>query len=119
MSLYFFRNIIIIYIILGEGILGMYAVIFKAKTNKKIDSSYSEMASKLREKAFNQFRCQDFTSVTEGEDELTISYWKSLEDIKSWKQDSEHLIAQKMGIEKWYKSYKVEVVEVLKESKME
>ncbi len=97
----------------------MYAVIFKAKIKQEIDPVYLEMARKLREKAFNQFRCQDFTSVSEGEDEITISYWESLEDIKSWKQDSEHIIAQKMGIEKWYKSYKIEIVEVLKESKME
>ena len=40
---------------------------------------------------------------------ITISYWKSLEDIKNWKQVSDHQIAQKLGREKWYKAYKTRI----------
>jgi heme-degrading monooxygenase HmoA len=54
-----------------------------------------------------------FTAVSEGRDEIAISYWKSMDDIKKWKQNSEHLLAQKLGKEKWYEAYSVEIVEIL------
>ena len=31
---------------------------------------------------------------------ITVSYWKSLEEIQEWKSNSKHLIAQKFGQEK-------------------
>ncbi len=46
---------------------------------------------------------------------ITVSYWKSLEDIKAWKQHSEHLLAQSMGREKWYAAYKTRIALVERE----
>ncbi len=43
---------------------------------------------------------------------ITVSYWDSLETIKDWKLNSEHLMAQKEGRQKWYKSYKVRICKV-------
>ena len=40
---------------------------------------------------------------------ITVSYWKSLESIKSWKANSRHLLAKKYGREKWYANYKVRI----------
>ena len=90
----------------------MYAVIFKAKT-KKLDDAYFKMAKCMRELAMNEYGCQEFTAVTEGSDEIAISYWESLEQISKWKQNGEHLVAQKLGVEKWYENYTVEIVEIL------
>jgi heme-degrading monooxygenase HmoA len=91
----------------------MYAVIFKAKT-KKLDEEYFSMAQRMRELAMSEYGCLEFTAVTEGSEEIAISYWDSLEDITKWKQNSEHLVAQKLGIEKWYESYSVEIVEIIR-----
>ena len=90
----------------------MYAVIFKAKT-KKLDDDYFKMAKRMRELAITEYGCIDFTGVTEGSDEIAISYWESLEQIKKWKQNSKHLVAQKLGQDKWYEDYTVEIVEVI------
>ena len=90
----------------------MYAVIFRAKT-KKLDDDYFKMAKRMRELAINEYGCVEFTAVTEGSDEIAISYWESMEQIKKWKQNSEHLLAQKLGKEKWYETYSVEIVEIL------
>jgi len=90
----------------------MYAVIFKAKT-KKLDDAYFEMAKRMRELAINEYGCLEFTTVTEGVNEIAISYWESLEQIKKWKQNSEHLVAQRLGKEKWYEDYSVEIVEII------
>ena len=90
----------------------MYAVIFKAKT-KELDEEYFTMAKHMRELAMNEYGCIEFTAVTEGRQEIAISYWDSIEKIKKWKQDSEHLVAQELGKSKWYEDYTVEIVEVL------
>jgi heme-degrading monooxygenase HmoA len=92
----------------------MYAVIFIAEINA-IDEAYLQMATQLRELAKTKYGCTEFISVTEGKSEISISYWDSEEQIRQWKQDSEHLVAQQLGRSTWYKSYKVQVVEVVRE----
>lgn len=92
----------------------MYAVIFRAEINK-LDSRYSEMASQMRELAINKYGCTEFISVAEGTQEIAISYWQDQEQIKQWKKDSKHLVAQELGRSIWYKSYKVQVLEILRE----
>ena len=43
---------------------------------------------------------------------ITVSYWDSLEAIKNWKNNLEHLAAQKLGHEKWYSSFKTRISKV-------
>ncbi len=43
---------------------------------------------------------------------ITVSYWSSLAAIKGWKQNAEHLQAQKRGREGWYQSFKVRIAKV-------
>ena len=40
---------------------------------------------------------------------ITVSYWASLEAIRNWKQQTDHLLAQRMGREKWYSAYKTKI----------
>ena len=89
----------------------MYAVIFRA-TIADFDQEYESLAKKLREHAFQQYNCIDFIALTEGKEEIAISYWPDEEAIKDWKNDAEHIFAQSQGRAKWYQSYKVEVVEI-------
>ena len=89
----------------------MFVVIFKAKVGQQ-DAHYSETVAQMRELAFSQYNCQDFIAVTEGDQEIAISYWLSEEDIRNWHRDSQHTVAQKLGREKWYTSYTVEVLEI-------
>ena len=43
---------------------------------------------------------------------ITVSYWSSLESIKTWKQQTEHRMAQKKGREQWYAAFKVRICKV-------
>lgn len=95
----------------------MYAVIFKAKV-KEVDEEYFSMARKMRKIAFEDYGCIDFISVCEENTEISISYWKDLENIKKWKEDKEHLKAQELGRTKWYESYMIEISEVLSTRKL-
>lgn len=92
----------------------MYAVIFTAEL-KEPDESYYATANRMRDLAINKYGCLEFTSVTEGSKEIAISYWNNEQQIKAWKQDLEHLEAQKNGKTKWYKTYKVQIVKILRE----
>jgi len=92
----------------------MYAVIFKAKINK-LDKAYSVAAARMRELAIGKYGCSEFISTTEGDQEIAISYWNNLNDIDKWKQNAEHLTAQALGKSEWYKSYRVQIVEIIRE----
>ena len=91
----------------------MYAVIFKA-TVAKFDAEYFSTAEHLRKLAIEKYGCQDFVSATEGKEEIAISYWETLQQIKDWKNDPEHRQAQRKGRNKWYRSFTVEVCEVIR-----
>ena len=90
-----------------------YVVIFKAKI-KSLDQKYFDTANQLREKALTEFNCQKFEAVSENDFEIALSYWKSLEDIQAWHKDAEHQAAQRLGKQRWYESFSVEICEVLK-----
>ncbi|MRI34618.1 antibiotic biosynthesis monooxygenase [Endozoicomonas sp. OPT23] len=89
----------------------MFAVIFSAEMNE-IDSEYFSMAGELRTLAIEKYGCIEFKSFSEHSQELAISYWPDLASIKEWKNCSKHIEAQEKGKNRWYKNYKVEVVEL-------
>ncbi|HLU61669.1 MAG TPA: antibiotic biosynthesis monooxygenase [Gammaproteobacteria bacterium] len=89
----------------------MYAVIFRAEPDL-LDDDYYDTVKLLRDLAFNEYRCREFVAVTEGGTEIAVSYWDSEEDIRAWREASEHRVAQRQGLMKWYKSFRVDVVEV-------
>jgi len=91
----------------------MYAVIFKAEI-LELDAEYASMARRMRDLAIDQYGCVEFVACTEGNTEIAISYWESEEQIHRWKQNTEHLVAQEKGRSKWYGSYSVHVVEVVR-----
>lgn len=92
----------------------MFVVIFRAKV-RQTDNEYTQVAARMRELALNQFGCLEFTAVTEGQDEVALSYWPSEAHIRAWKTHSEHVLAQQLGRERWYESYTVQVAEITRE----
>jgi heme-degrading monooxygenase HmoA len=92
----------------------MFVVIFRAKV-RQVDSEYTQVAARLRELALGQFGCLEFTALTEGRDEIALSYWPSEEHIRAWKAHSDHEMAQQLGRERWYASYVVQVAEISRE----
>jgi len=87
-----------------------YAVIFTSILNEDHDG-YSEMADKMEKLAKKQPGYLGFESAR-SEIGISISYWKDIESIKKWKENSEHLLAQKSGREKWYKAYKIRITRI-------
>jgi len=87
-----------------------YAVIFTS-LRTDTDDGYAEMADFMVDLASKQ---DGFLGVESARNEtgITVSYWKDLESIKQWKQNSDHLIAQNKGRKEWYSEYKTRIAKV-------
>lgn len=84
-----------------------YAVIFSS--HKSDDSEgYAATAARMVELAAEQPGFLGVESVREDLG-ITVSYWSDLESIKRWKAHAEHREAQKMGLERWYSTYKTRI----------
>jgi heme-degrading monooxygenase HmoA len=97
-----------------------YAVIFTS-TQTDDTEGYSEMAEKMETLARQQegfigieSARNTSTSLSAGVG-ITVSYWKSLDAIKNWKANTEHLLAQQKGLEQWYNWYNVKICKVERE----
>lgn len=92
--------------------MSYYAIIFTSIKSEKLDG-YSEMAEKILNLAEKQKGFIGFESyANENDGNVSISYWKSIADIKNWKENPEHRIAQRLGKEKWYKYFKLQVCKI-------
>jgi len=87
-----------------------YAVIFSSHLNENTEG-YADMAERMGELASQQ---KGFLGVEAAREDLgiTVSYWSDLDSIKNWKANAEHQIAQKLGHEKWYASFKTRIAKV-------
>lgn len=87
-----------------------YAVIFTS-LRTDVAEGYGDTADRMVELAHGQpgFLGLESSRQSVG---ITVSYWASLDAIRHWKQDAEHRLAQQMGREKWYESYKVRICKV-------
>lgn len=87
-----------------------YAVIFSSLRNADIEG-YAETATRMVELAAEQPGFLGVESVREDLG-ITVSYWADLQSIKQWKAQAEHRLAQKLGMDKWYSSYKTRIARV-------
>ncbi|ODQ79851.1 hypothetical protein BABINDRAFT_166951 [Babjeviella inositovora NRRL Y-12698] len=107
-----------------------YAVSFSS--NLKTDdpqlvAEYDAMGDRMLElatiqKGFLGVESVRDTATTTGKDGhtpvrfgITISYWETLEDIRAWKRESEHLEAQRKGKAQWYENYTTRISKVERE----
>lgn len=90
-----------------------YAVIFTSIRTTN-DQEYSKMAARMEDLAKKQ---EGYLGIESARNELgiTISYWNDLESIKKWKDQTEHSIAQEMGKNYFYTTYKVRICLVQKD----
>ncbi|RJG41933.1 antibiotic biosynthesis monooxygenase family protein [Motilimonas pumila] len=93
-----------------------YSVIFTSLLSPD-DQGYGEMADRMVQLAHQQ---DGFLGVesARGEVGITVSYWRDLTAIKAWKANSEHLVAQKMGRERWYQSFTLRIAKVERQYSM-
>jgi len=87
-----------------------YAVIFTSIRTEG-DNNYGDMAERMVLLARDQ---DGFLGVESARNEIgiTVSYWRDLESIKKWKENSEHKTARQNGRKLWYTSFKTRIAKV-------
>lgn len=99
----------------GATVETLYAVIF-SNTRTHVDGGYGAMAARMEELARAQPGLVDVESARRGDGfGITVSYWRTLDDVACFRALAEHLAAQAMGREAWYASYRLVVAKVERE----
>jgi len=89
----------------------MVVVIFRARV-KNAEPAYDETGARMRALAFEKYGCLAFHAMADGDDELAISYWPDEDHVARWRADPAHREAQRVGRERWYASYAIDVAHV-------
>lgn len=91
-----------------------YSVIFSSVRTPG-DNGYSEMADEMVKISSIQSGFLGIESTRDGHGNgITVSYWNTIEDINKWKNNTDHLLAQKYGQEKWYKEYALRITKIIR-----
>ncbi len=93
-----------------------YAVVFTSQMETGVEAEYEKTAKDMVALAKKQPGFLGLETAR-GEDGLgiTVSYWDNLESIQAWKENAEHVVAQRQGREKFYKRYSIRVAKVERE----
>ena len=91
-----------------------YAVIFSSTLTGQDLETYKAVGERMDELARQHPGCLGFDSCRDTQNGLgiTVSYWKTTDDIQGWRAQAEHLAAQEMGRRTWYKDYRIRVAKV-------
>lgn len=84
-----------------------YAVIFTS-VRTDMEQDYQATAQRMVELAETMPGYLGHESAR-NEIGITVSYWKDMASIRSWKQHAEHQIAQERGNKEWYLAYKTRI----------
>lgn len=90
-----------------------FAVIFSSVRTTDDPEGYGAAAERMVELArtmpgflgVESVRAQDGFGIT-------VSYWASEVAIREWQQHAEHLVAQRLGRERWYAQFELRVCRV-------
>jgi heme-degrading monooxygenase HmoA len=89
--------------------LPYYAVVFTSVRSEP-DPDYEVAAEEMLRLAAEQpgFLGAESARNVEGFG-ITVSYWSSPSAIRDWKANAEHAAIQRLGRERWYRSYRIRV----------
>ncbi|HTK28890.1 MAG TPA: antibiotic biosynthesis monooxygenase [Vicinamibacterales bacterium] len=97
----------------------MIVVLFRSKLVDAPDG-YAEMAQEMVDLAKTMPGFIDVKAYKADDGErLTIVRWQDHETLKGWREQARHRVAQRLGREKWYEYYKIEVAEVVRRNEYE
>jgi len=89
-----------------------YAVLFTSRRREEPDDGYDAAAARMEELAAQQPGYLGIESAHDGDNRITISYWRDEAAIAAWKANAEHEVAQRDGQARWYSQYVIRVARV-------
>ncbi|HTI37194.1 MAG TPA: antibiotic biosynthesis monooxygenase [Vicinamibacterales bacterium] len=92
----------------------MLIVLFRSKLVDAPDG-YAEMAQEMLDAARGMPGFIDVKAFKADDGErLTVVWWQDEETLRAWRLHARHLVAQRLGRERWYEYYKIEVASVIR-----
>ena len=90
-----------------------WAVLFASVRDERPGDGYGETAARMEELAADRpgYLGLESARAPDGSG-LTVSYWRTREDARAWKEVAEHRAAQEAGRARWYREYTVRVARV-------
>lgn len=90
-----------------------YAVVFTTLRTPDDPDGYAATAARMEELAARQPGYLGIESARGADGVgITVSYWATLEAVRAWGRHAEHLIAQRVGREKWYQWFRLRVCRI-------
>ena len=97
----------------------MYAVIFEVHPKTKLAAQeYFDLAAELRtelEEIDGFISVERFSSLSDEEKFLSISFWRDEKALKQWREQHQHQKAQKKGRGEIFKDYRIIVAKVIRD----
>ncbi|MEN3951126.1 antibiotic biosynthesis monooxygenase [Iodidimonas sp. SYSU 1G8] len=91
---------------------GAWAAIFTSRLTDDAEG-YAEVSERMEELVRRQpgYLGHESTRDPYGSG-ITVSYWASEESLKAWRDQAEHLAARKMGRERFYEWFRLDMCRV-------
>jgi heme-degrading monooxygenase HmoA len=90
-----------------------YAVIFSNQRSEGGGADYERTADRMATLASEQPGYLGIESTRDAEGfGITVSYWRTLDDVAAWKRNAEHTLARDCGRAHWYTQYELRVAHV-------
>ena len=98
----------------------MVIVVFRSRLTAEAGDDYSEMAAEMLATAKEMPGFVEFKSFQADDGErVSLVYWQDHETMAAWRNHPRHRIAQGQGRSKWYATFRLEVADVVRETKFE
>jgi heme-degrading monooxygenase HmoA len=96
----------------------MVVVVFRSHLSAAAGDDYSDMAAEMLATAQEMPGFVEFKSFKSDDGErVSLVYWQDHETMAAWRNHPRHRIAQSNGRSKWYASFRVEVADIVRETK--
>jgi heme-degrading monooxygenase HmoA len=96
----------------------MVIAVFRSRLRPEHAGEFQELAARMRElaEAMPGFRSYQVYAAEDGE-RCSIIEFDSHETLRAWREHPEHRAAQRLGRERYYAEYRLQVAEPARESR--
>src|SRR3984957_11499828 len=96
----------------------MVVVVFRSRLSAEAGEDYSEMAAEMLATAKEMPGFVEFKSFKADDGErVSLVYWQDHETMAAWRAHPRHRVAQTNGRAKWDACFRLEVADIVRETK--